>query len=50
MQGLRRKANIVINDDSLKDALPPLPPESTPAASPAAGASPAAAASPAATK
>jgi parvulin-like peptidyl-prolyl isomerase len=43
MQGLRQKANIVINDDRLKDALPPLP---SPAASAAAAASPA----PAATK
>jgi foldase protein PrsA len=47
MQGLRAKATIVINDDRLKDALPPLP---SPAASPAASAAASAAPSAAATK
>jgi len=42
MQSLRSKANITINDDRLKDALPPIPsPAASTAAAPAA-ASPAA--------
>lgn len=45
MQGLRAKATIVINDDRLKDALPPIP---SPAASAAAAPAASAAAAPAA--
>jgi len=42
LAGLRSKATIVINDDSLKDALPPVPgaPPATPASAPSAAASP----------
>jgi len=42
LAGLRSKATIVINDDSLKDALPPVP--GAPPATPASAASPAASA------
>lgn len=42
LQGLRSKANIVIYDDRLKDAIPPAPPAPAGAASAAPAASPAA--------
>jgi hypothetical protein len=48
MQGLRSKANITINDDRLKDALPPVPGAAGTSSAAPAAASPAA--SPAAKK